>query len=126
MRFSRRVFLAAGIWGVMLVSPLYFLESMVTPSITHPEYYYGFAGVTLVWQILFFVIARDPVRYRPIMLVAILEKLSYVLAAPLLFVTGRVPMLVFLTSLPDLLLATLFAAAYWKTPVAEDSHEDLL
>ena len=123
MRFSRRVFMAAGIWGVFVILPLYFLESTInehqTPPITHAEYYYGFIGVTLMWQILFLVIARDPVKYRTIILVAILEKLSYGLAVPLLFFANRVPSLVLLTSLPDLVWATLFAIAFWKTPVTD-------
>jgi len=86
MRFSRRVFVIAGIWGALIVFPLYFLESAINvqqpPPITHPEYYYGFAGVTLVWQILFFLIANDPIKYRTIMLIAILEKLSYYRKTP--------------------------------------------
>jgi hypothetical protein len=119
MRVAKRVFVAAGIWGVLVVFPLYFLESTINeqqpPRITHPEYYYGFAGVTLVWQILFFLIARNPIKYRSIMLVAILEKMSYVLPVSLLFATGRVPSVVFLVGLPDLVWATLFAIAYRKS-----------
>jgi len=119
---SKTVFLAAGIWGVLLMVPLYFLEAMINeqqpPPISHPEYYYGFAGVTLVWQFLFLAIARNPIRYRPIMLIAILEKLSYVIAVMLLFAGGRAPGVVFLTSLPDLVWAALFAIAYWKAPGA--------
>ena len=79
----------------------------------------GIWGVTLVWQILFFVIARDPVKYRTIMLIAILEKLSYALAVPVLFAAGRVPKGSLLISLPDLAWAILFAIAYWKTPVTD-------
>jgi hypothetical protein len=123
MRFARRVFMAAGIWGVLIVFPLYFLESTINqeqpPPITHPEFYYGFIGVTVVWQFLFFVIARDPVKYRTITWIAILEKLSYGLAVPLLFAAGRVPRVPFLISLPDLGWAALFAIAYWKTPVID-------
>jgi hypothetical protein len=123
MSFSRRIFMAAGIWGLLIVFPLYFLESTINreqpPPITHPEFYYGFVGVTLVWQILFFVIARDPVKYRTIMLIAILEKLSYALAVPVLFAAVRVPKGSLLISLPDLAWATLFAIAYWKTPVTD-------
>jgi hypothetical protein len=84
MRFSRRVFVAAGIWGLLVVFPLYFLEAKINqqqpPPITHPEYYYGFIGVTLAWQILYLAIARNPVKYRTIILIAILAKLSYGLA----------------------------------------------
>ena len=123
MRFSRVVFVAAGIWGVLVVFPLYFLEATINqqqpPPITHPEFYYGFIGITVVWQILFFVIARDPVKYRTITLIAVLEKLSYGLAVPVLFAAGRVPMVSFLTGLPDLVWATLFAIAYWKIPVVD-------
>jgi len=123
MSFSRRIFMAAGIWGLLIVFPLYFLESTINreqpPPITHPEFYYGFVGVTLVWQILFFVIARDPVKYRTIMVIAILEKLSYALAVPVLFAAGRVPKGSLLISLPDLAWAILFAIAYWKTPVTD-------
>ena len=50
----RLVFWAAGIYGLIVVTPLYFLESQFAkqapPAITHPEFYYGFAGVTLAWQ----------------------------------------------------------------------------
>jgi hypothetical protein len=123
MRFARRVFVAAGIWGLAVVFPLYFLESTINerqpPTISHVEYYYGFTGITVVWQILFLVISRDPVKYRAIILIAILEKLAYGLAIPILFVASRVPGIVFITSLPDLIWATLFAIAYWKTPVIE-------
>ncbi len=48
------------------------------PPVTHPEFYYGFVGLALVWQIAFFIIASDPARYRPIMLAAIPEKFIFV------------------------------------------------
>jgi hypothetical protein len=46
----------------------------------HPKFYYGFAGVTLTWQVVFPLIARDPARYRVMIIPSILEKFSYVLA----------------------------------------------
>jgi hypothetical protein len=118
-RFAGRVFTAAGIWGVLLVFPLYFLEPLIgarqPPPVTHPEFYYGFVGVTLAWQALFFVVAREPYRYRPVMLTAVLEKLSYGLAVVLLFAAGRVPGAAVLPALPDLVWAALFAEAYRRT-----------
>lgn len=124
MTYARRVFLFSGILGVLLVFPMYFLEERIgqnqPPPITHPEYYYGFLGVTLVWQILFLVIARNPIKYRPIMLVAILEKASYGLALPMLFAADRVPAVVFVAGLIDLVWAVLFAIAYGKVPAAQD------
>ena len=123
MRFAKHVFIIAGVWGLIIMPPLYFLESSINaqqpPAITHPEYFYGFIGVTLVCQILFLVIASNPIRFRPIMLIALLEKVSYVLAIPLLFLAGRVPNAVLATAVPDFILAVLFVFAYRKTPVAE-------
>jgi hypothetical protein len=59
------------------------------PAITHPEFYYGFYGSALVWQLVFFVIAGNPVRYRPLMLVSVLEKISFLAACLALLATGR-------------------------------------
>jgi hypothetical protein len=123
MRFARQTFLAAAVLGIAFVLPMYFLERRIgstnPPPITHPEYFYGFIGVTLAWQVLFLVIARNPVKYRPIMLVGVLEKVSFGLAMPMLFAAGRIPPDVFAASLVDLAFAVLFAIAYGKTPVAE-------
>src|SRR5262249_1624463 len=72
MKFARYVFLIAGVYGLLIIAPQYFLEERVgtdyPPAVTHPEYFYGFVGVTLAWQVLYLVIASDPVRYRPVML----------------------------------------------------------
>ena len=69
MTFARLVFRIAGVWGLLLLAPLYFMFDLIgrqdPPPITHPAFYYGFAGVALAWQIAFFIIAHDPVRFRP-------------------------------------------------------------
>ena len=79
-RFARVVFTIAGIWGILIMTPLYFTLDAVNraypPPITHPDLYYGFIDVTLAWQIAFLIIASNPVRYRTIMLAGILEKVS--------------------------------------------------
>ena len=53
MKFARRVFLIAGIYGVVVLLPQYFLEQRHAvdrpPAITHAEYYYGFVGVALAF-----------------------------------------------------------------------------
>lgn len=84
MKFARVVFAIAGIWGVLIVTPLYFTRDLIgrqyPPPITHPDFYYGFVSVTLVWQLAFLLIATDPVRFRPIMVAAMLEKFVYIAA----------------------------------------------
>jgi hypothetical protein len=120
MRFARWVFLLAGLSGVALLVPPYFLEERTgqdyPPPINHPEYYYGFLGVTLAWQLLFLVIAADPARLRPAMLPAMLEKLSFVAAIPVLYALGRVPAVWVAFASLDATWLVLFGVAYLKTP----------
>jgi hypothetical protein len=119
VRFAKIVFRVAGIWGLLIIVPLYFLFDLTgvhnPPAITHPEFYFGFVGVTLVWQIAFCVIASDPIRFRPFILVAILEKLSYILTIPILYLQHRVAgnQLVWVSA--DSVLCLLFIASYVKT-----------
>lgn len=118
-RFASRVFLGAAIYGIAVLAPQYFLEAKVgrdfPPPITHPENFYGFIGVALAWQLAFLVIARDPVRYRLLMLPAIAEKLAFGIAAPVLFLLGRAAAPVAFVGGLDLVLATLFFAAFRAT-----------
>jgi hypothetical protein len=119
MRFARWVFLLAGVSGILLVVPPFFLEKQTgedyPPPITHPEYYYGFFGVTLAWQFLFLVIASDPSRYRQAMLPAMLEKASFAVAIPLLFATDRVTGLWLAFASMDATWLVLFVVAYLTT-----------
>ncbi|MDZ4658414.1 MAG: hypothetical protein SH868_12620 [Bythopirellula sp.] len=118
MKFAHWVFLLAGIYGVAVVLPQFFLENQVgrdfPPAITHPEYFYGFAGVALAWQVAFLIIARDPARYRPIMLAAILEKASFGFATIALFLEERLALQMLLFGLIDLVWGVLFLVAWWK------------
>ena len=120
-RFARVVFTIAGIWGLLIMTPLYFTFDAVgrayPPPITHPDLYYGFIGVTLAWQIAFLVIARNPVRYRTIMLAGILEKGLYVLTMTTLYLQGQLqPGQAAVVVGPDGVLGLLFVAAFLKTP----------
>src|SRR5437660_1216017 len=93
MRVARWIFLLAGGSGILMVLPLYLEDRFFQeypPAINRPEFYFGFAGLCLSWQVLFLVIASDPLRYRPAMLPAMLEKASFAAAVPLLFAAGRV------------------------------------
>jgi hypothetical protein len=86
------------------------------PPITHPEYYYGFAGVTAAWQILYLLISTDPIRYRPVMIPPMLAKGSFVIAVVILFLQGRVASTIVGASMIDLLLVILFFVSYLRTP----------
>ena len=103
----------------MVVTPMFFMYSRIgkysPPPPTHPELYYGFAGVTLAWQLAFFVIASDPARFRPMIIPAVVEKLSYVIAVGVLYSQSRISAVQFSTGAPDALLCLLFAIAFFKT-----------
>lgn len=119
MKFGQWTFRIAGVYGILVVAPLYFLEDRLAaefpPPITHPENFYGFIGVTLAWQVLFLLLATDPVRYRLMLLPAILAKVSYGVAAIWLIFAGRIgPFLLNLAAV-DLVFAGLFLASYLKT-----------
>ena len=122
MLFARRVFLTAAVYGVLVLALQYFMEARVgrdfPPPITHPEHFYGFIGVALAWQVLFVVVALDPIRYRPLMPVAVLEKLAFGVAAVVLFTQGRIHAAVLGAGLIDLLLASLFITAFRLTAYA--------
>jgi hypothetical protein len=118
-RFASRVYTIAGIYGLIVMFPQYFLQDKIgrdnPPPITHPEYFYGFVGDVLVWQIAFLVIARDPARYRPLMPVTVLEKLAFAVPVMLLYRDGRVAAAVLPFAAIDLLLGLLFFLAYRRT-----------
>ncbi len=120
MKFASWVFAIAGIYGVISVSPLYFMEEAIgrqdPPPITHPMFFYGFVGVTLAWQLLFFVIAREPVRLRPVIPFAVLEKLSFGVGAMVLYRQGRLDHGDLYFGGIDLVLALLFTLSWFWMP----------
>ena len=120
MKFAKYLFYLAGIWGILVITPLYFIFNKIQekdpPPVTHPLFYYGFAGVALAWQFVFLVIGSNPVRFRPLMLVSILEKLGYFIPAVVLYQQQRVHIADVYLSCGDMLLAVLFLIAYFRTP----------
>ncbi|HXP78829.1 MAG TPA: hypothetical protein VN976_02905 [Verrucomicrobiae bacterium] len=119
MKFAKIVFLIAGIQGLLILSPLYFLENKIgrdtPPAITHPEYFYGFIGVALAWQVLFLVLSTDPIRYRPMILPSILENVTWGTALIVLLCQGRLALSTFAIGSVDWIFAFLFIASYFTT-----------
>lgn len=121
MRFAKIVFWIAGIWGLLVITPLYFMFDLIgrkdPPPITHPGFFYGFVGGALAWQIAFLFIAKDPVRYRPLIIPSIIEKISYGAAVVALVSQERMRASDLTFGGTDLLFAILFAVAYFKTRI---------
>ena len=118
-RFARRVFLGAGVYGIAVLLPQYFLEERIgrddPPPITHPEHFYGFVGLALVWQFVFLLIAGDVVRYRPLMPIAVAEKAAFAVPTFVLFALGRVAVATTAVAGIDALLGVLFLLAWRGT-----------
>jgi hypothetical protein len=117
--FAKRVFQIAGIYGLAVMLPQYFMEKAVgqrfPPPITHPEQFYGFIGVAIAWQFAFLLISCDVVRFRLFMLPAILEKLSFGIPVLVLYAQGRVAPMVVCVGATDLVLAVCFFLAFRGT-----------
>lgn len=114
--FARVVFVGAGIWGLVVLTPLFFLVDVAGrpyPAPTeYPHFFYGFLSIALAWQVAFLVIGRDPERYRPLMVAAILEKVGYVVGTGVLFAQARLTPEAAESIGPDALLAMLFVVAF--------------
>ena len=120
MKFARIVFRVAGIWGFLVLTPLYFIFDLVgkkdPPPITHPAFYYGFVGIALVWQFAFLIISADPVRFRPLMIAAIFEKLAYSIPLLILIAQKRTNPNDLVFAAIDLTLCVFFVIAFIRTP----------
>jgi vacuolar-type H+-ATPase subunit I/STV1 len=119
MKFAKIVFWSAGIWGILVFTPLYFIFDLISkndpPPITHPAFYYGFVGVALAWQIAFMIIASNPVRFRPIMIAGIVEKFGYAATLTVLYLQRRLHPSDLTFGAVDLLFGILFVVAFLKT-----------
>ena len=115
-QFAQRLFLAAGIYGVVVVTPLFFLEKQFgerfPPEITHPELYYGFVCVTFAWQLVYLMMWRDPLRFRPMLIPAIVGKAGFAVSVLVLFAQQRLEAARIWLPAIDLILAALFVWAF--------------
>ena len=132
--FARKVFTGAGIYGLLVMAPQYFLAARIgratPPAITHLEYFYGFTGVVIAWQIVFLLIGREPERFRPLMLAAVLEKLAFSVPVIILYAQRALPGSMLFFGLIDLILGSLFVISWRGTnarsaaPILRARHAD--
>jgi hypothetical protein len=119
MRFAKFVFIGAGVWGIVVLTPLFWLVDITgrryAPPADYPQFFYGFLSVAMAWQIAFLIIGSNPARFRPLMIPSMLEKLGYVALLTLFYRQGRVAAVDAQAALPDLLLGILFIVAFAKT-----------
>lgn len=119
MKFGKWAYRIAGIYGILVLLPFYFLENnpqaIPLPPMTHPEYYYGFVGLGIAWQVVFLIISTDPVKYRVLMLPSLIEKFSFAIAVAVLLATGRVSPYIIPGASIDTLLGVLFLVSFFKT-----------
>jgi len=121
MLFARWVFRIAGIYGLAVLLPQYLMLERIgqenPPAITHPEYFYGFLGVAVSWQVAFLLIAQDPVRYRLLMIPAVLEKATFGIAVLVLFAQQQASRTLLAFGIIDLVWGLLFLVAYRQAHV---------
>jgi hypothetical protein len=109
VKFARWTFLLAGVYGLVVLLPQYFLAPA---DLARPELFYGFVGVAIAWQVAFLTIALDPVRFRPMMVAAVVEKASFAIATIALYAGEKVQAPVLAAGVVDLALGVLFAFAW--------------
>lgn len=118
-RFAKWVFRIAGIYGIVVMTPMLFMEEQMgidyPPPINHPENYYGFILVVIAWAVMFLFLSRDPLRYRALMIPAMLEKFPFAIAVFILYSQERVSAMNVPFGIIDLVFGVLFVVSYLKT-----------
>jgi hypothetical protein len=127
-RLARVIFWVAGCYGLPLMLVMLLAERRVVgePPVVHAEYYYGFVTVTLVFQLAFLVIGADPLRFRPMMPLAVCEKWFYVAAMIPLFVIGRAPNRMIAPVAIDAILGLAFLVAFRATKSSSGQVENIV
>jgi hypothetical protein len=125
VKFAKYVFIIAGVWGIAVLTPFYWLVDVTgrryAPPMEYPHFFWGFFTITMAWQFAFLVIGSNPVRFRPLMVPSMFEKFSYVVTLVVLYNQARISAADFQAAIPDLLLGSLFVVAFVKTRVSKPS-----
>jgi len=119
MKFARYTFLISGIYGLVVMLPQFFLETKIgqdqPPAITHPEFFYGFICVVVAFQFVFLIIASDPLKYRPLMPVSLVEKFPFLITVLILYLQSRVSWQIIAGGSIDGFWGLMFIISYVKT-----------
>ena len=112
-KFPSRMFRWAAIYGVIVLLPMYLFTPLQKDG---AEVFLGFVGLALVFQALFWMIGRDPAKYRPLMPLAVAEKVVFAVPCLALW-ASRYPVNppVALFACIDLLLGLGFFVAWQKS-----------
>jgi hypothetical protein len=115
MKFARWLFWVVGVLDLAVVYPLY--RAPGTPT------YYGMIATLIAWQAAFFVIGSNPIRYRWIMIPAVLEKALWMLTLIVLYEKGAVTArTVAANAATHGLFGVLFIVAFVITPKMEQAQ----
>jgi hypothetical protein len=119
VKFAKYVFISAGVWGIAVLTPFYWLVDVTgrryAPPTEYPHFFYGFFAITMAWQFAFLVIGSNPIRFRPLMVPSMFEKFSYLVTLVVLYNQARISTADFQAAIPDLILGILFVAAFVQT-----------
>ena len=123
MRLARIIFIGAGIWGIAVLTPLYWLVDIsgrhYLPPNDYPQFFYGFIAVAIAWQIAFLVIGSNPARFRMLMIPAMIEKFAYISTLILMYGRAQISSIDVQPAIPDGLIGLLFIVAFWATRTSE-------
>jgi hypothetical protein len=108
VRFASILYRIAAIYGVIVLIPAYLL-ALRPPHLDA----IGFAGTALVFQGVFWVISRDPLRFKPFVALSVFEKLCFGVPAMVMW-SRRMVGDVALFGAIDLVLGVLFAIAWLR------------
>src|SRR5215813_6586786 len=81
MKFARMVFAIGAGFGVVATLRLYFVQGTYL--------FYGLIAAVAAWQVVCFMISWDPLRFRPLMIPAVLEKLLWTITLATFYLHGE-------------------------------------
>ncbi len=108
--WPRWLFLGAGLYGLAIVSTLYFGGTAGRGADLLNRY--GFAGAADATELMYLVIASDPLRYRALMPVGVFSKLSFAIPCALLLLAGRIDRIMAVVGAIDLALGIAFLSCW--------------